>query len=242
MKAPLKNQQKKIYYNNGMALVKEVTDKLEIIIEGAYDVSDVAKICVNIFTIKEKIDITKSANYLFSSFKGDNLDEILQYNDTENAESANDAFSYTNLTKLPLLNFEKCKEMDRFLFWSDKINEIPSYNLRSISSLVSAFLYCYNLTSFLAYGMRTSFSIRNCTLMEAPALVTVLSNCQVVTSTKTLTLGSTLLAKLENVYVKETGVELYEGITCRPCVICESTDEGAMLATEYFTRKGWTIV
>jgi hypothetical protein len=100
---------------------------------------------------------------------------------------------------------------------------------------------CSSLKTILMYGMKYSFSISSSTQFEASDLVTILSNCQVVTSSVKLTMGTTNLAKLDGVYVKETGVEPYEGITVRPCVICESTDTGAMLATDYFTGKGWTL-
>ena len=91
------------------------------------------------------------------------------------------------------------------------------------------------------YGMKVNFSINDCIKLEAPALVTIISNCRVISSSHTLTMGSTLLNKLTDVYVKLTGEELYEGITCNPCVICESTDEGAMTVQEYATLKGWTL-
>jgi hypothetical protein len=118
---------------------------------------------------------------------------------------------------------------------------IPAINVRQATSIMYMFDNCSKIISILMYGMNLKFNINYCTLLEAEALVTILSNCQVITSTQTITMGSTLLAKLSGVYVKETGVEQYEGITCRPCVICESTEVGAMLATDYITGKGWTL-
>lgn len=144
------------------------------------------------------------------------------------------------MEELPLWNTSNALNMqEAFVLFHGSL--VPAYNLSNAIHIRNILQYCYYITSILMYGMKADFSISSCTLLEAEALVTVLSNCQVVTSTKALIMGSTLLAKLENVYVKETGIELYEGITCRPCVICESTDEGAMLATDYITSKGWSV-
>ena len=117
----------------------------------------------------------------------------------------------------------------------------PAIDVRNGTNFGSMYNGCKVATSILMYGMKKNFDVSSCNLLEAEALVTILSNCQVITSTQKITMGSTLLAKLNGVYVKETGVEQYEGITCKPCVICESTDTGAMLATDYITGKGWTL-
>ena len=240
-------------------------------------------------TLKTLLDNTKSCYYLFSNYKGDNLSDLIQYNDTENVTSFDymfqmsgatsfplidtrngTSFSYmykqTNAESYPLIDTSKGTNFDymyqgclnatsfplidtrngtRFstMFGNCyKAPIIPAIDLRNGTNLYNMFYYNSAPTSILMYGMKVNFDISPCKLLEAEALVTILSNCQVVTSTKTITMGSTLLAKLSGVYVKETGVEQYEGITCKPCVICESTDTGAMLATDYITGKGWTLV
>lgn len=59
--------------------------------------------------------------------------------------------------------------------------------------------------------MKVNFSINNSTLLDREALLVILNNLSTVTSTRTLTMGSTLLAKL--------------------------TDEDKTIAT----NKGWTL-
>lgn len=66
-------------------------------------------------------------------------------------------------------------------------------------------------------------------------------------TTKTLTVGTANKNKLANVYVKLVDItdEMRaedEFIDLKlPFVVCESTDEGAMLITDYATSKNWTI-
>lgn len=145
------------------------------------------------------------------------------------------------ITSIPLLDTSKVTNMESMFYGCINLIIVPQINVSNVTSMGYIFQSCSKLKSLLMYGMKVSFNISPSTQFEVSDLVTILSNCQVITSSQKLTMGSTNLAKLDGVYVKETGVEPYNGITVRPCVICESTDEGAMLATDYFTAKGWTL-
>ena len=162
--------------------------------------------------------------------------------DTSNVTNMNNMFrTCQSLTSIPLLDTHNVTNMGSMFYYCQKLTSIPQLDVRNVINMKDMFYYCLSLKSVLMYGMKVNFDLSSGTQLEASDLVTVLSNCQTVTSSTTLTLGTKRLEKLEGVYVKPTGVELYEGITCNPCVICDSTDEGAMLATDYFTAKGWTL-
>lgn len=180
-----------------------------------------------------------SIAYMFSSCV--NLTDV-SFPDVMDISSAYDAFyGCTSLRNLSMPKGCKIRAFSNFVNGCTNLLNFPAIDLRNVTGTHNAFKNCSSLTSFLAYGMKEDLDISYSTLLDVQALVTILSNCQVLQFKRTLTMGSTLLAKLDGVYVKETGVELYEGITCRPCVICESTDEGAMLATDYMTSKGWSV-
>ena len=215
--------------------------------------------------LQARIDINNSCYALFCYYKGATVDYIKNL-DTSKITDMTNMFQYCsnlttipqlntsnvgnmssmfincyNLTSIPLLDTSKVTDMSSMFGNCYTLTTIPQLNTSKVTNMNSMFKNCLQLKSILMYGMKVKFDISASTLFEASDLVTILSNCQVLTSSQTLTMGSTNLAKLNGVYVKPTGVELYEGITCNPCVICESTDEGAILATDYFTAKGWTL-
>lgn len=238
---------------------------------GNYDVTNYAQANVNVTNrddmLQARVNATNSCQCLFYRYKGYNVDYIANL-DTSNVTTMDQMFyECSNITTIPQLNTSNVRNMnymfynctsltavpqldtsnvtqtDYMFYTCSRLTTVPQLDVSNVFSMNYMFLQCYALKSILMYGMKYSFNISNSysTHFEASDLVTILSNCQVLTSSKTLTIGSTNISKLNDVYVKPTGVELYEGITCNPCVICESTDEGAMLAVNYFTTKGWTL-
>lgn len=208
----------------------------------------------------------KTADYLFASCE--NIESFPELTFTDNLTRMNYMFQgCRSLTELPFLDTKNVTSFQSTFQGCMNLTRIPTYDTRNVKSLYWTFAGCSNLTeipaldvrnvtnfslfysasttdnklvSILMYGMKTSLEIKQFR-GDVEAVITILSNCQVVDTTQTLTIGSWYISNMENVYVKETGVEPYEGITLRPCVICESTDEGAILAIDYFNQKGWTL-
>ena len=115
------------------------------------------------------------------------------------------------LTEFPLLNFSSCKSLSYCFYYCDNLKAIPALDLSAVTSYHNAFYYCTALEGFHATGMKASFSLAQSTNLSENAIVEILNNLASVSSTQTLTLGSTNLAKL--------------------------TDEEKAIAT----GKGWTL-
>lgn len=235
-------------------------------------------------TLKNLLDATKSAYYLFYDYKGTSVDGLIAYDDTENVTTVASmfdhntnlinapllntsnatwwvgAFSYCNslinlplydmskatdisnlfkncekltqiplfvtnnvkkmrntfafcieLTTIPLLNTEKVLDMSYCFNGCVKLASIPELNVSNVESFTECFSNCTSLKSILMTGMKVSFNISASTKFEESDLVTILNNLATVTTTKTLTMGATNLAKL--------------------------TDEEKAIAT----GKGWTL-
>lgn len=216
---------------------------------GEFDVTNYAQANVNIeaYNIQDFINLI---NDYVSLFQGNINIENYDFLDGCDFTRKNnyEAMFYGNsdLRKAPNIktstleygvNFARC------FYDCALLEEVPNYymNCYSITGLGLLFRNCSSLKRIYCYGMNVDLDISASTQFEVNDLVTILSNCRVVSSSRTLTMGTTNIAKLNNVYVKETGIEPYENLTLRPCVICESTDEGAMLAIDYFNGKGWTL-
>lgn len=136
----------------------------------------------------------------------------------------------------PALNTANGEDFTRMFDGCKYVFRFPAINVSKAKSLKDMYQGCNKATDILMYGMKIDFEIPSS--LSISSTVVVLSNCQVVTTNPIIKVFSRTLTELENTYVKETGVEQYSGITCRPCVICESTDEGAMSAIDYIKGKG----
>ena len=78
------------------------------------------------------------------------------------------------------------------------LQETPNWDLSNVTTTTNAFKYCYSLVKFNMYGMKVSFSLSDSTLLSESELVKIFNNLADLTnsSSQTLTLGTTLLAKL----------------------------------------------
>ena len=123
-------------------------------------------------------------------------------------KSMSEAFNYCNQLKtLPLMDLTQCTRFS--IIGCNGLESIPAYDLSNITSINLSSLY--KLKEFHATGMKVSFDISFSTNFTKEALVEILNNLATVTTTQTLTMGATNLAKL--------------------------TDEDKLIAT----NKGWTL-
>lgn len=164
-----------------------------------------------------------SCNYLFFTFQGSSqaLEQILSGVDTSRVTD----FSYmftdcSSLTNIPQINtssginfrcmFRNCRSLTTIPILNTSNGTDFSYMFESCHSLTTisaldlsngtnfghTFNTCPSLKTFLAYGMKVSFDISASTQFDREDLVTILNNLATVSSTQTLTMGSTNLAKL----------------------------------------------
>ena len=116
-----------------------------------------------------------------------------------------------NLTALPLLDTSKVNDMSYMLGGCQRPIEVPAFDCSSCTNLRSFMLYAYAVTAIHLKNIKVSLDISDPRNLTREAIVEVLNNLSTVTSTQTLTMGSTNLAKL--------------------------TDEDKAIAT----NKGWTL-
>ena len=148
-------------------------------------------------TLKNLLDATKSTFHLFYKYNGVSVDDLIQPNDTENVNNMSSMFSKCyRLTTIPQLNTGNVNDMSSMFSYCYNIETIPQLDVSNVTDASNMFFQCNILKSILMIGMKVSFNISSSTKFEESDLVTILNNLATVTSTKTLTMGATNLAKL----------------------------------------------
>lgn len=108
-------------------------------------------------------------------------------------KSMSETFNYSSqLETLPLMDLTRCNMFS--ITGCNSLKSIPAYDLSNITTISIGNLY--KLEEFHATGMKVSFNISSSTKFTREALVEILNNLATVTTTQTLTMGATNLAKL----------------------------------------------
>lgn len=180
--------------------------------------------------------------------------------DTSNVTTMELMFgSCSNLVELDLSNFDftKCERTSRMFTSCGKLETIIGVldlvNVTLSQYLSEMFNYCTNLTNVTLKNIRVNLKIGNGTYwgtkLTNESLINTIKELWDLTGTtsQTLTLSTTSKENIANIYVKLVDVtdemlaqDEYAG-NKKPCVVCESTDEGAMTLTEFATSKNWAI-
>ena len=155
---------------------------------------------------------TSNVTGMNSMFSGcSSLTTIPRLNTSKVAYMNNMFYGCSSLTTIPQLDIIHCTLMNNMFYGCSSLTTIPQIDISIVTGMTNMFKGCSNLKSILMTGMKASFDISASTQFEQSDLVTILNNLATVTSTKTLTMGSTNLAKL--------------------------TEEDKVIAT----AKGWTL-
>lgn len=174
--------------------------------------------------------------------------------DTSNATSLQGFFqNCSTLQYIPKIDTRKSSNMIYMFTNCYNLKTIPEIDMRSATSVSSMFNECRKLESLTLKNIKISLQIAASTYGTLLTLDSLLNTIKELwdnstgTSTLTLTVGSVNIGKLANVYVKPIDItdemraeDEYIDLK-KPFVVCESTDEGAMLVTEYVTSKNWQL-
>ncbi len=148
--------------------------------------------------LQAMIDQTNSCMYLFYEYTGDNVDFIAGL-DTSNVTDMSEMFyKCQNLTTIPQLDTGRVTNMSEMFYTCRHLTTIPQLDVSKVTNMSYMFDYCDNLTKISMLNIGTNLDIHYCTKMTREALLEVLGNLKDLTgaTSKKLTLGSTLLAKL----------------------------------------------
>ncbi len=132
--------------------------------------------------------------------------------DTSNVTMMYSMFNGCSVLKsIPLYDTSKAENISYIFNKCSKLTEIPALNFSTANFGYNIFGGCSNLEEIHCTGLKISFDIHYSTKFTESALVEILNNLGTPTSSQTLTMGATNLAKL--------------------------TDEEKAIATD----KGWTL-
>ena len=146
-----------------------------------------------------------------------------------------------NTKVVPKLETSSLQDASYMFSNSSEITTIFGLDMNSIKTTSNMLQGVKNIANLTLYNIRTSVQIGGgsnySNVLTVDSLVhTIRELCK--TASATLTIGTTNLEKIANLYCKV----LDEEDEKMPFELCESTDEGAMLLTDYAFIKGWEII
>ena len=160
--------------------------------------------------------------------------------------------SCTNLLTHDGLDISSATSIYGLFMGCSKLTDIGEIDLINNPNVNSIIQNCNQLVTFSFKNIKNTITLGSnaMTKITADTIINTykeLWDYSAGTTTYKLTIGSTNQAKVASVYVKlitpsEEQIAADANIINKmPCEVCESTDDGAMLISDYVTLKGWTL-
>lgn len=184
-------------------------------------------------------------------------DIVVPYNTDSGTRFESMFKSCSNIIKLDLSSFNTQNVTTMYGMFDScyKLQTIiGNLDLIKVTSITSMFANCRALENITLKNIQVNLQIGSGTtwghLLSDESLINTfkeLWDYSGTTKTRTLTLSTTSKNNIANIYVKL--IEVTADMRAedeyidnkKPCVVCESTDEGAMTLTEYAISKNWAI-
>ena len=171
--------------------------------------------------------------------------------DYANITNLNQAFYYCKgLTSITFKNTQKVTGLTDTFYSCSALETISNLDIISVTSVSATTLdSCANLKNLDMRNIKAGFNFRFCKALTLNSLINIFKELWDLTgsSSKTQSFSTESKDLIANVYVKLVDVtdemlaQDQYAANKKPCVVCESTDEGAMTLTEYAISKNWAI-
>lgn len=155
---------------------------------------------------------TSNVTHMYSLFEGSGIKTLPQFNTSKVVDMTYMVRS-SEIIEFPSIDTSNVKSLSGMCYWCARLTTVPLLNTTAATAMSDIFRFCSNLTNLGGFtGLKVNLSLSDSPLLTHESLLNVINEAADVTSSpKTLTLGSTNLAKL--------------------------TDEEKAIATS----KGWTL-
>lgn len=224
-------------------------------------VTDMGSMFDNLRVVKtldiSNFDTSKVTNMwrMFGLWDATNLD-VSKLNTSKVTNMGEMFNSCSELTTLDLSNFDTSNvtNISRMFTSCSKLTTINGViDLINANSVGNMFQYCQEIVDFIFKNIKKTLQLGSGTSygtkLSDNTIINTFQELHDLTGTtaQTLTLSTPSNARTEAIYVKliEPTEEMIANdpyiTNKKPCVICESTDEGAMTLKEYGIIKNWNI-
>ena len=206
--------------------------------------------CKSLTTIQQldMINVTSAKSMFYDC---NSLTTIPQL-DTSKVTRMNAMFqNCSSLTTIPQLDTSNVTDMSYMFQSCRSLTTIQQLDMINVNSVSSMFYNCVKLTNLSIKNIKVDLQVGSGTayghLLTVDSLLGLCKELITASSSKTLIIGSANLNKLANVYVKRITItdEMREEDPLIdqkiPFEVCDSTDEGAVLITNYAKSKKWTL-
>lgn len=246
---------KTIHLSNGFGYCRNL-ETVDINLGDVSSMEDIFKSCSKLK--KADIKCTFSgigyANKIFES--NANLEEF-SLSDTSGAKTMSAmCYSCRKLKVIPKMNTHNVTNFYNLARGADILETVEYLDLYSAIDLRLMFYNCHKLTNLTLVNIRGDLQIGSNTswghLLTDASIINTFQELwdntnNALGGTRTLTLSTPSEARTEEIYVKLIDItdemrEKDEYIdNKKPCVVCESSDEGAMTLKVYGISKNWNI-
>ena len=207
------------------------------------------------YALKEIPLIDTSGAEEMSQFFGSctKLEVIPQLNTSKVKSFSNFAMYCYALKIFPALDTKNATSMGSMFSYCSALVTVELIDMRSLTNGGANYMFsgCSKLTNLNLKNVTQSLQIGSGTswghLLTLDSLINTVQELWTDTASRTLTMATASKEKLASVYVKL--VDITDEMRAQdefidkklPFAVCESTDEGAMLITDYVKLKNWTI-
>lgn len=197
---------------------------------------------------------TENVTSCWSMFDAASSTEYIPLLNTKKCDNFGYMFlSLTKIKEIPFIDTTKGKNFTGFLKNCYVLPVVPAFDVRNAKSnaLYIMFENCRSLTEIWIKNIGANLQVGSGDayghLLTLESLIHLIKELRDTGSLKTLTIGNVNLEKIANVYVRT--IDITDEMRAEddlideklPFEVCESTDEGAMLITDYVALKNWSI-